>query len=81
MSFIHNTANNLAPMRLELALPVLARWLRECLNFPVGLTSLLWVRFLDLISLIGVGICIVFLPTVGAIMLALLAAFVFLVPL
>ena len=81
MSFIHNTANNLAPMRLgELALPVLARWLGN-VEFSVGLTSLLWVRFLDLISLIGVSICIVFLPTVGAIMLALLAAFVFLVPL
>ena len=81
MSFIHNTANNLAPMRLgELALPVLARWLGN-VEFSVGLTSLLWVRFLDLISLIGISICIVFLPTAGAIMLALLAAFVFLVPL
>ena len=81
MSFVHNTANNLAPMRLgELALPILARWLGN-VEFSVGLTSLLWIRLLDLISLIGISVCIVFLPTIGTIMLALLAALVFLTPL
>jgi uncharacterized membrane protein YbhN (UPF0104 family) len=81
MSFVHNTANNLAPMRLgELALPMLARWLGN-VEFSVGLTSLLWIRLLDLFSLIGISVCIVFLPTVGTIMLALLAALVFLTPL
>jgi len=81
MSFVHNTANNLAPMRLgELALPMLARWLGN-VEFSVGLTSLLWIRLLDLISMIGISVCIVFLPTVGTIMLALLAALVFLTPL
>jgi uncharacterized membrane protein YbhN (UPF0104 family) len=81
MSFVHNTANNLAPMRLgELALPMLARWLGN-VEFSVGLTSLLWIRLLDLISLIGISVCIVFLPTVGTIMLAFLAALVFLTPL
>ena len=81
MSFVHNTANNLAPMRLgELALPMLARWLGN-VEFSAGLTSLLWIRLLDLISLIGISVCIVFLPTVGTIMLALLAALVFLTPL
>jgi uncharacterized membrane protein YbhN (UPF0104 family) len=81
MSFVHNTANNLAPMRLgELALPMLARWLGN-VEFSVGLTSLLWIRLLDLISLIGISVCIVFLPTVGTIMLVLLAALVFLTPL
>jgi len=81
MSFVHNTANNLAPMRLgELALPMLARWLGN-VEFSVGLTSLLWIRLLDLISLIGISVCIVYLPTVGTIMLALLAALVFLTPL
>ena len=81
MSFVHNTANNLAPMRLgELALPILARWLGN-IEFSVGLTSLLWIRLLDLISLIGISVCIVFLPTVGTIMLALLAALIFLTPL
>ena len=81
MSFVHNTANNLAPMRLgELALPMLARWLGN-VEFSVGLTSLLWIRLLDLISLIGISVCIVFLPTVGTVMLALLAALIFLTPL
>lgn len=81
MSFVHNTANNLAPMRLgELALPMLARWLGN-VEFSVGLTSLLWIRLLDLISLIGISVCIVLLPTAGTIMLALLAALVFLTPL
>jgi len=81
MSFVHNTANNLAPMRLgELALPMLARWLGN-VEFSVGLTSLLWIRLLDLISLIGISVCIVFLPTIGTVMLALLAALIFLTPL
>jgi uncharacterized membrane protein YbhN (UPF0104 family) len=81
MSFVHNTANNLAPMRLgELALPMLARWLGN-VEFSVGLTSLLWIRLLDLISLVGISVCIVFLPTAGTIMLALLAALIFLTPL
>ena len=81
MSFVHNTANNLAPMRLgELALPMLARWLGN-VEFSVGLTSLLWIRLLHLISLIGISVCIVFLPTVGTVMLALLAALIFLTPL
>lgn len=81
ISFVHNTANNLAPMRLgELALPALARWLGN-VEFSVGLTGLLWIRLLDLLSLVGISICIVFLPTAGTIMLALLAALVFLTPL
>lgn len=81
MSFVHNTANNLAPMRLgELALPMLARWLGN-VEFSVGMTSLIWIRLLDLISLIGISVCIVFLPTAGTIMLALLAALIFLTPL
>ena len=81
MSFIHNTANNLAPMRLgELALPLLARWLGR-VDFSVGLTSLLWIRLLDLVSLVGISICILLLPIAGSIMLALLAALIFLTPL
>ena len=81
MSFVHNTANNLAPMRLgELALPMLARWLGN-VEFSVGMTSLIWNRLLDLISLVGISVCIVFLPTAGTIMLALLAALIFLTPL
>lgn len=81
MSFVHNTANNLAPMRLgELALPLLARWLGN-VEFSVGLTNLLWIRLLDLISLVGISLCILLLPSVGSIMLALLAALIFLTPL
>jgi uncharacterized membrane protein YbhN (UPF0104 family) len=59
---------------------VLARWLGN-VEFSVGLTGLLWIRLLDLLSLVGISICIVFLPTAGTIMLALLAALVFLTPL
>ena len=71
MSFVHNTANNLAPMRLgELALPILARWLGK-VEFSVGLTSLLWIRLLDFISLVGISFCILLLPSVGSVMLAL----------
>ena len=81
LSFLHNTANNLAPMRLgELALPMLARWLGG-VEFSVGLTSLLWIRLLDFISLIGISLCIILLPVAGTIMLALLAALIFLTPL
>ena len=81
MSFVHNTANNLAPMRLgELVLPALARWMGN-IEFSVGLTGLVWIRLLDFISLIGISVCIILLPSVGAIMLALLAALIFLTPL
>ncbi len=81
MSFVHNTANNLAPMRLgELALPILARWLGK-VEFSVGLTSLLWIRLLDFISLVGISFCILLLPSAGNVMLALLAALIFLTPL
>jgi len=81
MSFVHNTANNLAPMRLgELALPMLARWLGK-VEFSVGLTSLLWIRLLDFISLVGISLCILLLPSAGSVMLALLAALIFLTPL
>ena len=81
MSFVHNTANNLAPMRLgELALPILARWLGK-VEFSVGLTSLLWIRLLDFISLVGISFCILLLPSVGSVMLALLAVLIFLTPL
>ena len=81
LSFIHNTANNLAPMRLgELALPILARWLGG-IEFSIGLTSLLWIRLLDFISLIGISLCIIFLPAAGTIILAPLAALIFLTPL
>ena len=81
MSFVHNSANNLAPMRLgELALPLLARWLGN-IEFSVGLTSLLWVRLLDFISLVGISLCVLLLPSVGSIMLALIVALIFLTPL
>ena len=81
MSFVHNTANNLAPMRLgELVLPALARWMGN-IEFSVGLTGLVWIRLLDFISLIGISVCIILLPSAGAIMLALLAALIFLTPL
>ena len=81
MSFVHNTANNLAPMRLgELVLPVLARWIGN-IEFSVGLTGLVWIRLLDFISLIGISVCIILLPSAGTIMLALLAALIFLTPL
>lgn len=81
MSFVHNTANNLAPMRLgELMLPALARWMGN-IEFSVGLTGLVWIRLLDFISLIGISVCIILLPSAGAIMLALLAALIFLTPL
>ncbi|MDB9863452.1 flippase-like domain-containing protein [Litorivicinus sp.] len=80
ISFLHNTANNLAPMRLgELALPALARWLAG-IKFSVGLTSLIWIRFLDLISLLSIGFCILLLPSLGSIMLACLAILVFATP-
>ena len=81
MSFVHNTANNLAPMRLgELVLPALARWMGN-IEFSVGLTGLVWIRLLDFISLIGISVCIILLPSTGAIMLVLLAALIFLTPL
>ncbi|MEC8694256.1 MAG: lysylphosphatidylglycerol synthase domain-containing protein [Pseudomonadota bacterium] len=81
MSFVHNTANNLAPMRLgELALPLLARWLGN-VEFSVGLTSLLWIRLLDFISLVSISLCVFLLPSVGSIMLAFIAALIFLTPL
>ena len=81
MSFVHNTANNLAPMRLgELVLPALARWMGN-IEFSVGFTGLVWIRLLDFISLIGISVCIILLPSAGAIMLALLAALIFLTPL
>ncbi len=81
MSFIHNTANNLAPMRLgELALPALAKWLGN-IGFSTGFTSLLWIRFLDLISLLGIGVCVLGLSRGGTAMLALLAVLIFLTPL
>ncbi len=81
MSFVHNTANNLAPMRLgELVLPALARWMGN-IEFSVGLTGLVWIRLLDFISLIGISVCIILLPSAGAIMLVLLAALIFLTPL
>jgi len=81
MSFVHNTANNLAPMRLgELALPFLARWLGR-IEFSVGLTGLVWIRLLDLVSLIGIATCILLLPVFGLPMLALLAGLIFLTPL
>ena len=81
ISFVHNTANNLAPMRLgELLLPVMARWIGN-VKFSVGLTGLIWIRLLDFISLISITICIILLPSAGLIMLALLAALIFLTPL
>ena len=81
ISFVHNTANNLAPMRLgELLLPVMTRWIGN-VKFSVGLTGLVWIRLLDFISLISIAICIILLPSVGPIMLAILAALIFLTPL
>ncbi|HBC48725.1 MAG TPA: hypothetical protein DCZ18_03640, partial [Gammaproteobacteria bacterium] len=50
-------------------------------EFSVGLTSLLWIRLLDFISLIGISLCIILLPVAGTVMLALLAALIFLTPL
>lgn len=81
MSFLHNVANNLAPMRLgELALPIMARWLGR-VEFSVGLTSLVWIRILDFASLIGIAASILLLPIFGFVMLAILAALIFLTPL
>lgn len=81
MSFLHNTANNLAPMRLgELVLPIMARWLGR-IEFSVGLTSLVWIRLLDFVSLIGIAASILLLPVFGLVMLAVLAALIFLTPL
>ena len=81
MSFVHNTANNLAPMRLgELVLPAMARWIGD-VEFSVGLIGLVWIRLLDFISLVGISICFILLPTMGSIMLALVAALIFLTPL
>ena len=81
ISFVHNTANNLAPMRLgELLLPAMTRWIGN-VKFSVGLTGLVWIRLLDFISLISIAICIILLPSVGPIMLAILAALIFLTPL
>ena len=81
MSFVHNTANNLAPMRLgELALPLLARWLGR-IEFSVGLTSLIWIRILDFISLIGLSVSILLLPKFGVVMIGVVAILVFLTPL
>jgi uncharacterized membrane protein YbhN (UPF0104 family) len=51
------------------------------IEFSVGLTGLVWIRLLDFISLIGISVCIILLPSAGAIMLALLAALIFLTPL
>ena len=81
ISFLHNAANNLAPMRLgELALPALTRWIGR-IDFSIGLTSLIWIRLLDFISLIGISLCIAMASSLGVIVLALLAIFVFLTPL
>lgn len=81
MSFLHNAANNLAPMRLgELALPLLARWLGG-VSFSVGLTHLLWIRLLDLISIVSVAGCVLLMPRFGISMVLLLAGLIFLMPL
>jgi uncharacterized membrane protein YbhN (UPF0104 family) len=81
MSFLHNTANNLLPMRLgELALPILARWLGR-VDFSVGLTSLIWIRLLDLLSLMGIAVAIISLPILDFYALGLLGTLVFLTPL
>ena len=81
ISFLHNTANNLAPMRLgELALPALARWIGR-VDFSVALTNLIWIRLLDFISLIGISLCVVMASSLGVIVFALLATFIFLTPL
>ena len=81
ISFLHNAANNLAPMRLgELALPALARWIGR-VDFSVALTNLIWIRLLDFISLIGISLCIVMASSLGVIVFALLATFIFLTPL
>jgi uncharacterized membrane protein YbhN (UPF0104 family) len=81
MSFLHNTANNLMPMRLgELALPILARVLGR-VEFSVGLTNLIWIRVLDLLSLLGIAIAIISLPFLDVYALGLLGTLVFLTPL
>ena len=81
VSFLHNAANNLVPMRLgELALPALTRWLGH-VEFSVGLTSLIWIRLLDLISLIGISLCIAMASNLGVLVFALFAALIFLTPL
>ena len=81
MSFLHNTANNLLPMRLgELALPILARWLGR-VDFSVGLTSLIWIRLLDLFSLMGIALAIISLRLLDFYALGLLGTLVFLTPL
>lgn len=81
MSFVHNTANNLAPMRLgELALPALAKW-RGGVAFSTGFTGLIWIRFLDLVSLVGIAMAVLWMPKAPTLMLAFLALLIFLMPL
>ncbi|NBS12660.1 MAG: hypothetical protein EBS77_08375, partial [Gammaproteobacteria bacterium] len=81
VSFVHNTANNLLPMRLgELVFP----WLTQRLGSPsflTGLGALLWIRGLDLIALLGLGGMIMLWPVFGFPALAATALIVFALPL
>lgn len=80
MSFLHNSANNLAPMRIgELAFPALAKWLSQ-VKFSVSLTHLIWIRFLDFISLIGISLCIIAFLHAQIILLIALAVLLLLTP-
>lgn len=80
ISFVHNAANNLLPMRLgELVFP----WLTQRLgsgDFLTGLGALLWIRGLDLVALIGLGGAIMLWPWLGFPALALAALVVFTLP-
>ena len=55
VSFVHNAANNILPMRLgELVFPWLTKRLGSS-DFFTGLGALLWIRGLDLVALVGLG--------------------------
>lgn len=81
VSFVHNTANNLLPMRLgELVFPWLTQRLGST-SFLTGLSALLWIRGLDLVALIGLGGTIMLWPILGLPALAAAALIVFTLPL
>lgn len=81
VSFVHNTANNLLPMRLgELVFPWLTRHFGAG-DFLTGLGALIWIRGLDLIALIGLGGSVILWPWLGFPALAIAAVLIFALPL
>ena len=81
VSFVHNAANNILPMRLgELVFPWLTKRLGSG-DFFTGLGALLWIRGLDLVALVGLGGAIILWPVLGFPALALAALVVFALPL